>query len=87
MEIVKLIGSDVLPDDQKLMLEIAKCRSSGLPAAERVPQGRYLRTHGEAVQDDGADPLSEPEGEGADSDGHAHVGSEERESFLRKLLP
>ncbi len=39
MEIVKLIGSDVLPDDQKLILEIAKCDPSWISAAERVPQG------------------------------------------------
>ncbi len=36
MEIVKLIGSDVLPDDQKLILEIARGDSSGFPAAERI---------------------------------------------------
>ncbi len=39
MEIVKLIGADVLPDDQKLTLEIARVIRVGLPAAERVPQG------------------------------------------------
>ena len=38
MEIVKLIGSDVLPDDQKLTLEIAQSDSSGLFAAECIPQ-------------------------------------------------
>ena len=37
MEIVKLIGSDVLPDDQKLILEIAKSDPSGFPAAECIP--------------------------------------------------
>ncbi len=36
MEIVKLIGSDVLPDDQKLTLEIASVIPSGIPAAERI---------------------------------------------------
>ncbi len=37
MEIVKLIGSDVLPDDQKLDLEIARVIRLGLPAAECIP--------------------------------------------------
>ena len=35
MEIVKLIGSDVLPDDQKLILEIARV----------IRLGSYSRTH------------------------------------------
>ena len=39
MEIVKLIGSDVLPDDQKLVLEIAKSHPSRIFAAECIPQG------------------------------------------------
>ena len=39
MEIVKLIGGDVLPDDQKLILEIAKVIRVGFSAAERLPQG------------------------------------------------
>ena len=38
MEIVKLIGSDVLPDDQKLIIEIAKRDPRRLPAAERLPR-------------------------------------------------
>ena len=42
MEIVKLIGSDVLPDDQKLIIEIARVIRVGLPAAECVPSGGYL---------------------------------------------
>lgn len=41
MEIVKLIGADVLPDDQKLAIETASS-SRGIFAAERLPQGRYL---------------------------------------------
>ena len=49
MEIVKLIGSDVLPDDQKLVLEIARVIRLGFSAAERLPQGRYLRTLKKAV--------------------------------------
>ena len=36
MEIVKLIGGDVLPDDQKLILEIAKSDPSWLLTAERI---------------------------------------------------
>ena len=34
MEIVKLIGSDVLPDDQKLVLEIARVIRLGFLSAE-----------------------------------------------------
>ena len=58
LEIVKLIGSDVLPDDQKLILEIARVIRLGFSAAERLPQGRYLRIHGEAVFDDGDNFIS-----------------------------
>ena len=36
MEIVKLIGSDVLPDDQKLTLEIARVIRLA-SSAERLP--------------------------------------------------
>ena len=36
MEIVKLIGGDVLPDDQKLVLEIAKVIRFRVPAAECI---------------------------------------------------
>ena len=46
MEIVKLIGSDVLPDDQKLTLEIARVIRLGLPPAERFSRRRHLRTNG-----------------------------------------
>ena len=42
MEIVKLIGSDVLPDDQKLIIEIGPGDPGGLPAAERLSPGRHL---------------------------------------------
>ena len=58
MEIVKLIGSDVLPDDQKLTLEIARVIRLGFSAAERLPQGRYLRAPEQAVPDDGDHSLS-----------------------------
>lgn len=37
MEIVKLIGSDVLPDDQKLVIETAKSNSCRFLTAERFP--------------------------------------------------
>ncbi len=42
MEIVKLIGSDVLPDDQKLTLEIARVIRLGFLTAERISQRRYV---------------------------------------------
>ncbi len=38
MEIVKLIGSDVLPDDQKLVLEIARVIRLGF--LQRTPSTR-----------------------------------------------
>ena len=44
MEIVKLIGGDVLPDDQKLILEIAKVIRLGFLQQNAFPQGRYLRS-------------------------------------------
>ena len=42
MEIVKLIGSDVLPDDQKLTLEIARVIRLGIFTAERIPSAGYV---------------------------------------------
>ena len=38
MEIVNMIGSDVLPDDQKLILEIARVIRLGFLTAERIPR-------------------------------------------------
>ena len=50
MEIVKLIGSDVLPDDQKLIIETAKLVRTGFlqqnayhPADTFVPLPKQLR--------------------------------------------
>jgi len=37
MEIVQLMGSDVLPDDQKLIIEIARVHPCRLSPAERLP--------------------------------------------------
>ncbi len=58
MEIVKLIGSDVLPDDQKLTLEIA--RSSVWASCSRTlfTQEDTCVSYGKAVQDDGNHPVS-----------------------------
>ena len=38
MEIVKLIGADVLPEDQKLVIEMRQGGPRRLFAAERVPR-------------------------------------------------
>ena len=57
MEIVKLIGSDVLPDDQKLMLEVARVIRVGLSAAERLSsRATPVVPMTKAVLDDGGDP-------------------------------
>ncbi len=50
MEIVKLIGSDVLPDDQKLILEIAKVIRLGFLQQNAFHAGGYLCTDGKTVQ-------------------------------------
>ena len=42
MEIVKLIGADVLPDDQKLVIEIARVIRVGFLQQNAYPQGRHL---------------------------------------------
>ena len=42
MEIVKLIGGDVLPDDQKLILEIAKVIRVGLMFLKCLFQCRHI---------------------------------------------
>ena len=53
MEIVKLIGSDVLPDSQKVVIETARVIPDGLSAAERFPQKRHLCAAGQTDVDDG----------------------------------
>ena len=60
MEIVKLIGGDVLPDDQKLTLEIARVIRLGF-AAECIPSRGHLCASGKAEADDGNHSLSVPE--------------------------
>ena len=52
MEIVKLIGSDVLPDDQKLIIETARVIRVGFTPAKCIPCRRYLRTTGETKAND-----------------------------------
>ena len=79
LEIVKLIGSDVLPDDQKLVLEIARVIRLGFLQQKRISQGRYLRLHGEAVPDDGYHPLPVQAGKGSGHHGASHVRPEIRE--------
>ena len=64
MEIVKLIGGDVLPDDQKLTLEIAKVIRVGF-----LQQNAFHK-------DDGDHPVSVQAVPGPDLHGDAHVGAE-----------
>ena len=49
MEIVKLIGEDVLPEDQKLVIEMRQGGPRRLFAAERVPAHRHLCACGKAA--------------------------------------
>ena len=58
MEIVKLIGSDVLPDDQKLTLEIARVIRLGFLQQNAFHHGGHLCPNGKTVPDDGNHPLS-----------------------------
>jgi V/A-type H+-transporting ATPase subunit A len=43
MEIVKLIGADILPDDQKLVIESARVGTPWIPTAKRYLRHGYLR--------------------------------------------
>ena len=52
-EIVKLIGSDVLPDDQKLTLEIARV----IRPTKCIPSNRYVCSNGKTNKDDENDSL------------------------------
>ena len=58
MEIVKLIGADVLPDDQKLDHRDRPRHPRRLPAAERFPRRGYLCAAGKAAEDDGNHSVS-----------------------------
>ena len=53
MEIVKLIGSDVLPDDQKLTLEIARVIRLGFLQQNAFHKSEYVCISKEAVRYDG----------------------------------
>ena len=59
MEIVKLIGSDVLPDDQKLTLEIARVIRLGFLQQNAFHKDDTCVPIRKAVPDDGSDPVSE----------------------------
>ena len=87
MEIVKLIGSDVLPDDQKLTLEIARVVRLGFLQQNAFHADDTCVPHGEAVPDDGDYPLSVRQVEGAGSHGHAHVRTEAERIFSRRSSP
>lgn len=58
MEIVKLIGSDVLPDDQKLVLEIAKVIRLGFLQQNAFHKDDTCVIFGKTIQDDGSDSSS-----------------------------
>ncbi len=87
MEIVKLIGSDVLPDDQKLILEIAKVIRLGF-----LQQNAFHK-------DDTCVPMEKQfkmmeiilylykQGPYSDFHGHADVRPEGRKRFLTRLSP
>ena len=57
MEIVKLIGEDVLPEDQKLVIECAKVVRVGFLQQDAYQPHRHLCACGKAVPHDGSDPL------------------------------
>ena len=57
MEIVKLIGSDVLPDDQKLTIEIARVIRVGFLQQNAFHDRGHLRAAGKAAEDDGDHPV------------------------------
>lgn len=81
MEIVKLIGGDVLPDDQKLTLEIARVIRLGFLQQNAFHPGGHLRAPGKAEADDGNNTLSVPEIKGPDFHGYAHVRAEGGSDF------
>ncbi len=86
MEIVKLIGSDVLPDDQKLTLEIARVIRLGFFQQNAFHQRRYLCSHGQTVQDDGDYPVSEQESKSPDYHGHADVHTSKESNIFERII-
>ena len=66
MEIVKLIGADVLPDDQKLVIEIARVIRVGFLQQNAFhPDDTFSASH-QAKADDEGDSLFEQESQTAD---------------------
>jgi len=55
MEIVKLIGADVLPDDQKLVIETARVIRVGFLQQNSRSSGRHLCTDGKTAENDAGD--------------------------------
>ena len=64
MEIVKLIGSDVLPEDQKLVIETAKVIRVGFLQQNAYHADRHLCAPEQAAADDAGHPASVRQGQG-----------------------
>ena len=82
MEIVKLIGSDVLPDDQKLTLEIARVIRLGFLQQNAFHKDDTCVPMDQTVQDDGYYPVSEQKSKSTGYHGNAHVRVK-RKQYLR----
>ena len=76
MEIVKLIGSDVLPDDQKLTLEIARVIRLGFLQQNAFHPEDTCVPLAKQHEDDGDDPVSLREIQSTGIHGNAHVRAE-----------
>ena len=81
MEIVKLIGSDVLPDDQKLTLEIARVIRLGFLQQNAFHKDDTCVPMPQTVPDDGPDPVSEQKGKSPGYHGNADVHFERKQHF------
>ena len=81
MEIVKLIGSDVLPDDQKLTLEIARVIRLGFLQQNAFHQEDTCVPFEQAVPDDGDHPVPVQEGKISGNHGTSHVRAEGEQYF------
>ena len=73
MEIVKLIGADVLPDDQKLVLEIAKVIRVGFLQQNAFHKDDTSVPLTKQFKNDGDHFISVQEVKGTDRHGNAYV--------------
>ena len=87
MEIVKLIGADVLPEDQKLVIEIARVIRVGFLQQNAYHEDGHLCARSKAAEDDGGHPATSTTGRRSSIDrGHSRCPSSPATGIFEQLV-